>query len=96
MLNRMASWLSSPPTAPMRMRPTVPSSRRRSTQLKSEIDRIADSANFNGIKLLDGSLSSTGGSAADQYQFGWRYYIYNRRCYCMEKSGKSQRNRCTR
>ena len=26
-------------------------------QLKSEIDRIADSANFNGIKLLDGSLS---------------------------------------
>ena len=30
------------------------------SQLKSEIDRIADSANFNGIKLLDGSLS--GGS----------------------------------
>ena len=27
-------------------------------QLKSEINRIADSANFNGIKLLDGSLSS--------------------------------------
>ncbi len=26
------------------------------TQLRSEIDRIADSANFNGIKLLDGSL----------------------------------------
>jgi len=26
-------------------------------QLKSEIDRIADSANFNGIKLLDGSLA---------------------------------------
>ena len=25
-------------------------------QLKDEIDRIADSANFNGIKLLDGSL----------------------------------------
>ena len=25
-------------------------------QLKSEIDRIADSANFNGIKLLDGSM----------------------------------------
>ena len=31
--------------------------------LKEEINRIADSANFNGIKLLDGSLSSTGGSA---------------------------------
>ena len=26
-------------------------------QLKAEIDRIADSANFNGIKLLDGSLA---------------------------------------
>ena len=31
-------------------------------QLKSEIDRIADSSNFNGIKLLDGSRD--GGSAA--------------------------------
>ena len=29
------------------------------TQLKDEINRIADSANFNGIKLLDGSLSET-------------------------------------
>ena len=28
-------------------------------QLKSEINRIADSSNFNGIKLLDGSLDST-------------------------------------
>ena len=28
------------------------------TQLKSEINRIADSSNFNGIQLLDGSLSS--------------------------------------
>ena len=27
--------------------------------LKSEINRIADSANFNGIKLLDGSLDTT-------------------------------------
>ena len=26
-------------------------------QLKTEIDRIADSANFNGIKLLDGSMA---------------------------------------
>ena len=32
--------------------------------LKSEINRIADSANFNGIKLLDGSLAAEGGSAA--------------------------------
>ena len=34
------------------------------TALKSEIDRIADSSNFNGIKLLDGSLSSGGAGAA--------------------------------
>ena len=27
-------------------------------QLKSEIDRIADSSNFNGIKLLDGSMAA--------------------------------------
>ena len=27
-------------------------------QLKSEINRIADSANFNGIKLLDGSMDA--------------------------------------
>ena len=26
-------------------------------QLKDELNRIADSANFNGIKLLDGSLA---------------------------------------
>ncbi len=31
-------------------------------QLKNEIDRIADGTNFNGINLLDGSLSTTGGS----------------------------------
>ncbi len=30
--------------------------------LKEEINRIADSANFNGIKLLDGSLSASGGA----------------------------------
>jgi len=29
-------------------------------QLRDEIDRIADSSNFNGIKLLDGSMSSIG------------------------------------
>ena len=32
-------------------------------QLKSEIDRIADSSNFNGIKLLDGSLEEGGSQA---------------------------------
>ena len=31
------------------------------TQLKDEINRIADSANFNGIKLLDGSLERAEG-----------------------------------
>ena len=34
-------------------------------QLKSEIDRIADSSNFNGIKLLDGSLSEGGTTAVE-------------------------------
>ena len=34
-------------------------------QLKSEIDRIADSANFNGIKLLDGSMGGKGNIAGD-------------------------------
>jgi flagellin-like hook-associated protein FlgL len=33
-------------------------------QLKSEINRIADSANFNGIKLLDGSLDEAGKTQA--------------------------------
>ena len=32
------------------------------SQLKDEINRIADSANFNGINLLDGSLSSPTGA----------------------------------
>ncbi len=31
-------------------------------QLLDEIDRISQSANFNGAKLLDGSLSATGGA----------------------------------
>ena len=31
------------------------------TQLKDEINRIADSANFNGINLLDGSMAASGG-----------------------------------
>ncbi|MGE4275682.1 MAG: flagellin [Lawsonibacter sp.] len=34
------------------------------TSLSSEINRIADSSNFNGINLLDGSLSSSGGTSA--------------------------------
>ena len=33
------------------------------TALKDEINRIADSANFNGIKLLDGSQSASNASA---------------------------------
>jgi len=36
--------------------------------LKSEIDRIADSTNYNGIKLLDGSLAG-GASKAEGTQF---------------------------
>ena len=40
-------------------------------QLKSEINRIADSSNFNGIKLLDGSLdaSGTAGGAAIEINY---------------------------
>lgn len=34
-------------------------------QLQSEIDRIADSSNFNGIKLLDGSLEEGGKTAIE-------------------------------
>ena len=34
-------------------------------QLKTEINRIADSANFNGIELLDGSLSSAATGLTD-------------------------------
>ena len=50
-------WLSSPPTAPLRTAPTASSFRREvtpSSALRS--DHIADSANFNGINLLDGSM----------------------------------------
>ena len=32
------------------------------SQLKDEINRIADSANFNGIKLLDGSMAAADGA----------------------------------
>ncbi len=34
-------------------------------QLRDEIDRIADSANFNGIKLLDGSMAAGGAGASN-------------------------------
>ncbi|MCI8538581.1 MAG: flagellin [Oscillospiraceae bacterium] len=35
-------------------------------QLKSEINRIADSSNFNGIKLLDGSMDTAVKTAGDK------------------------------
>ena len=38
-------------------------------QLKSEINRIADSSNFNGIKLLDGSLDADGRRATTETVF---------------------------
>ncbi len=38
--------------------------------LRDEINRIADSANFNGIKLLDGSLASTGTNSSAEFK-GW-------------------------
>ena len=34
-------------------------------QLREEIDRIADSSNFNGIKLLDGSMAKGGAGASN-------------------------------
>ncbi|MBE7003436.1 MAG: flagellin [Ruminococcaceae bacterium] len=37
--------------------------------LKSEIDRIADSTNYNGIKLLDGSMSVKSGASTVKTQF---------------------------
>ena len=36
-------------------------------QLKTEIDRIADSANYNGINLLDGSLGGATDTLGDAY-----------------------------
>ncbi len=54
-------------------------------QLKSEINRIADSANFNGIKLLDGSMDA--GSVAKTFDattitgvFWRRSHRYDCRC----------------
>lgn len=38
------------------------------TELKNEIDRIADSSNFNGIKLLDGSMQD-GATIGSTYTF---------------------------
>ncbi|WP_243153968.1 hypothetical protein, partial [Pseudoflavonifractor sp. 60] len=38
-------------------------------QLNSEIDRIAESANFNGIKLLDGSMDANGRRAITETVF---------------------------
>lgn len=43
------------------------------TALKSEIDRIADSSNFNGIKLLDGSLGGWEGNAIAKDATGGAY-----------------------
>ena len=58
MLNRMVrAGRASPPTAPMRTTTDRAQLQKEVAQLKNEIDRIADSANFNGIKLLDGSLA---------------------------------------
>jgi flagellin len=37
------------------------------SQLRTEINRIADSSNFNGIKLLDGSLAGGGSGGVSSY-----------------------------
>ena len=43
-------------------------------ELKGEVDRIAQSTEFNGIKLLDGSLDAYGGGNVNEYgaRFGLR------------------------
>jgi flagellin len=49
------------------------------TALQSEINRIADSANFNGIKLLDGSLESGGGAAGQSIDLATALSVTNAR-----------------
>ena len=52
--------------------------RRKSLSSSAEIDRIADSANFNGINLLDGSMED----GADHHTYGywncWRQGCHQR------------------
>ena len=64
MLNRMYELAeqSANGTYEARYRP-CPAAEGSQSQLRDEIDRIADSANFNGIKLLDGSMSTDGHAA---------------------------------
>ncbi len=58
--------------------------------LKGEIDRISKATNFNGIKLLDGSLSSTGGSAAIRPCCGREGLGGQWRSVCLHRSHESQ------
>ncbi len=41
--------------------------------LKTEIDRIADTANFNGINLLDGKMKSSGSGTGDTIVVGTQF-----------------------
>jgi len=45
-------------------------------KIKTEIDRIAKSTDFNGIKLLDGSIGNSGGVSGMGDNYGARYGIY--------------------
>ena len=60
MLNRMAELATQSANGTYESETDRSQLQKEVQQLKDEINRIADSANFNGIKLLDGSLS--GGS----------------------------------
>ena len=66
MLNRMVELADAVRQRHLRRRrPTATNLQKEVEQLKSEINRIADSANFNGIKLLDGSMDA--GSVAKTF-----------------------------
>jgi len=45
--------------------------------LLAEMDRISKATDFNGIKLLDGSLKSSGSSGTDNYGSRYGYYENN-------------------
>ena len=63
MLNRMAELATQSANGTYESETDRSQLQKEVQQLKDEINRIADSADFNGIKLLDGSLS--GGSEYD-------------------------------
>ena len=58
MLNRMVTLATQSANRPYHNETDRYQLQKEVNQLKTEIDRIADSANFNGIQLLDGSMAA--------------------------------------